>query len=107
MDGGGALILRRFRFGLEERDRDAFLDQSERRHRPHGPGADHDHPITVLHHPLQTITLIRISLVLRCARSFELSIRLSKSLTSKGGTTPRRLPCDRSSPAGGPTASKP
>src|SRR5262249_28871821 len=57
MDGGGALILRRLRLGLDERDRDAFLDQRERRHRPHGAGADHDHPIIALHHPLQRIRL--------------------------------------------------
>src|SRR6516164_364136 len=59
MDGGGALILGRFRFGLEEGDRDAFLDQSERRHRAHGPGPDHDHPIIVLHHPLLKHRTIR------------------------------------------------
>src|SRR5262249_11894914 len=57
MDGGGALILGRLCFGLDQRDRDAFLDQSERHHRPHGAGADHDHPIIALHHPLQTIAL--------------------------------------------------
>src|SRR5262249_596807 len=35
-------------------------------HRPHGPGADHDHPIIALHHPLQTTTFC-IPAALVCA----------------------------------------
>jgi hypothetical protein len=54
VNGGGALILGRLGLALQQRDRNALLDQGERRHRAHRPGADHDHPIVMLHDPLQT-----------------------------------------------------
>ncbi len=57
MNRGSALILGRLGLGFDERDRDAFSDQGERRHRSHRTGSDHDHPIILPHHPLQTIAL--------------------------------------------------
>jgi hypothetical protein len=50
MDGGGALILRRLGVGLDQRDRNALLDQRERGHRPDGAGTDHDHSVVLPHH---------------------------------------------------------
>ena len=54
VNGGGALILGRLGLALQQRDRNALLDQCERRHRAHRPGADHDHAIVMLHDQLQT-----------------------------------------------------
>ncbi len=50
MDGGGALVLRGVRQLLDQRDRNAFPDQSQRHHRAHRPAAGNDHAVVALCH---------------------------------------------------------
>src|SRR5215470_6871908 len=73
MDGGGALVLRRVRQLLDERNRYALLGGRQRHHCAHRPRTCDDDSILLLHHSLH-LTLLYIT--------------PSKSRTSRGGTAP-------------------
>ena len=126
MDGGGALILGRLGLAFQQGDRNALLDQCQRRHRPDGTGADHNHPIIMLHDQLRTSALYTPTRARRTSepcgiaglrpggaalgtrlRNSQPVIRLWRSRTSRGETAPRPPPCGRSIPAHGRTGSAP